>query len=156
MPTAATRARSNKAQSEAPAEKPVKKETVQQLKNRLRNEAEREVLDAHKPEVIQRTQAKYDEHGLKYVRRLSDEEKAAKLIAEQFSKYPSLKSTFAPAMAAHLAALQGEDLTQADPSVDVDDDYARRKAAVEAIAAAEGVTFTDIEGNPEVEAREGE
>lgn len=154
MPTAATRSRANK-KPETPAEKPAKKENVQQLKNRLRNEAEREVLDAHKPEVIARTQAKYDEHGLKYVRRLSDEEKAAKLIAEQFTKYPELKSLFAPAVAAHQAALQGEDLT-ANHHIDVDDDYARRKEALEAIAAAEGVQFVDIEGNPEVEAREGE
>ena len=153
MPTAATRARTNK--PKADAEKPAKRETVQQLKNRLRNEAEREVLDAHKPEVIARTQAKYDEHGLEYVRRLSDEEKAAKLIAEQFSKYPELKALFAPAVAVHQAALQGDDVTEGQ-HIDVDDDYARRKAAVEAIAAAEGVQFMDIQGNPEVEAREGE
>lgn len=76
------------------AGKPEKKETVQQLKNRLRNEAEREVLDAHKAEVIERTQAKYTEHGLKYVRRLSDEEKAAKAIAENLAKYPNLRNQF--------------------------------------------------------------
>lgn len=71
-----------------------KKETVQQLKNRLRNEAEREVLDLHKKEVIERTQEKYTAHGLKYVRRLSDEEKAAKAIEENLKKYPNLRQQF--------------------------------------------------------------
>lgn len=68
-----------------------KKETVQQLKNRLRNEAEREVLNNHKGEVIKITNAKYDEHGLEYVRRLSDEEKAAKTIEEMYRKFPNLR-----------------------------------------------------------------
>lgn len=101
MTTAATRAR-NGAQAKATSAKgepetkgkPEKKETVQQLKNRLRNEAEREVLDNHKKEVIERTKAKYDAHGLKYVRRLTDEEKAAKAIAENLKKYPNLRSQF--------------------------------------------------------------
>lgn len=73
-----------------------KKETVQQLKNRLRNEAEREVLNKYKPEVIKLTEAKYDEHGLEYVRRLTDEEKAAKEIEEALAKYPSLRKQFEP------------------------------------------------------------
>lgn len=90
---AARGAAANKA--EAPAEKAPKKETVQQLKNRLRNEAEREVLDAHKPEVIEKTEAKYTAHGLKYVRRLTDEEKAAKEIADNLNKYPNLRALFA-------------------------------------------------------------
>lgn len=68
-----------------------KKETVQQLKNRLRNEAERDVLNAHKAEVVAITQAKYDEHGLQYVRRLTDEEKAAKQIEELYEKFPQLR-----------------------------------------------------------------
>lgn len=70
---------------------PKPKETVQQLKNRLRNEAEREVLNDHKHEVIAKTEAKYKEHGLEYVRRLSDEEKAAKEIADNLEKYPGLR-----------------------------------------------------------------
>lgn len=80
----------------AAKEKPKKTETTQQLKNRLRNEAEREVLDKHKQEVIARTKAKYDAHGLKYVRRLTDEEKAAKAIQENLAKYPNLRSQFIP------------------------------------------------------------
>lgn len=75
-------------------EKTEKQETVQQLKNRLRNEAEREVLDLHKGEVIERTAAKYKDHGLEYVRRLTDEEKAAKAIQEHLEKYPNLRSQF--------------------------------------------------------------
>lgn len=101
MTTAATRTRagaqgkSTSAKSEPETKgKPEKKETVQQLKNRLRNEAEREVLDNHKKEVIERTKAKYDAHGLKYVRRLTDEEKAAKAIEENLKKYPNLRSQF--------------------------------------------------------------
>lgn len=68
-----------------------KKETLQQLKNRLRNEAEREVLNRHKGEVIKITEAKYDEHGLEYVRRLTEEEKAAKVIEEMYQKFPNLR-----------------------------------------------------------------
>lgn len=101
MTTAATRTRAGAQGKATPAKgdpetkgKPEKKETVQQLKNRLRNEAEREVLDNHKKEVIERTKAKYDAHGLKYVRRLTDEEKAAKAIAENLKKYPNLRSQF--------------------------------------------------------------
>lgn len=77
--------------TEAPAEAKPKKETVQQLKNRLRNEAEREVLNRHKDEVVAITQAKYDEHGLEYVRRLSEEEKAAKQIEDLYEKFPQLR-----------------------------------------------------------------
>lgn len=100
--TTAASARSRVGSQTKPAEKPEakakpeKKETVQQLKNRLRNEAEREVLDLHKKEVIARTKAKYDEHGLKYVRRLTDEEKAAKAIEENLAKFPNLRSQFIP------------------------------------------------------------
>lgn len=89
-PTAATKSRTDKAAAAAEAETG-KKETVQQLKNRLRNEAEREVLNAHKAEVIKITEAKYDEHGLEYVRRLSEEEKAAKTIEEMYQKFPNLR-----------------------------------------------------------------
>lgn len=73
-----------------------KKETLQQLKNRLRNEAEREVLNLHKDEVITITQAKYDEHGLEYVRRLTDQEKAAKAIEDYYNQFPELRTQFAP------------------------------------------------------------
>lgn len=65
--------------------------TIQQLKNKLRNEAEREVLDAHKGEVVSITAAKYDKHGLQYVRRLSEEEKAAKQIEDLYAQFPNLR-----------------------------------------------------------------
>jgi hypothetical protein len=65
--------------------------TVQQLKNKLRNEAEREVLDTHKDEVIKITAAKYKVHNLDYVRRLTEEEKAAKAIEEYYAKFPNLR-----------------------------------------------------------------
>lgn len=68
-----------------------KRLTVQQLKNKLRNEAEREVLDTHKDEVIKITAAKYEVHNLEYVRRLSEEEKAAKAIEEYYVKFPNLR-----------------------------------------------------------------
>lgn len=103
-PTAATRARSNKPKPD-PVEAPEagdenltdvvddkgKRLTVQQLKNKLRNEAERDVLDAHKDEVIKITAAKYKVHNLTYVRRLSEEEKAAKAIEEYYVKFPNLR-----------------------------------------------------------------
>lgn len=69
--------------------------TLQQLKNRLRNEAEREVLDDHRDEVIAKTGAKYDAYGLEYVRRLTDQEKAAKDIAEKLTEFPELRALFA-------------------------------------------------------------
>lgn len=112
-PTAATRSRSDKAAAQkqtdhSKAEAAVaaveeaagaepgklagpKGETLQQLKNRLRNEAEREVLNNHKGEVITITEAKYKAHNLEYVRRLTDEEKAAKVIEEMYQKFPNLR-----------------------------------------------------------------
>lgn len=69
-----------------------KRLTVQQLKNKLRNEAEREVLDTHKAEVITITAAKYKVHNLDYVRRLTEEEKAQKQVEELYAKFPNLRS----------------------------------------------------------------
>src|SRR5690242_10679690 len=65
-----------------------KRLTVQQLKNKLRGQAERSVLDKYKNEVHSHTEALYREHNLEYVRRLSDEEKAQKLIEELYGKFP--------------------------------------------------------------------
>lgn len=72
-----------------------RQETLQQLKNRLRNEAERDVLNAHKAEVIKITEAKYEAHGLAYVRRLTDQEKAQKEIEDRLEKYPELEAYLA-------------------------------------------------------------
>jgi hypothetical protein len=65
--------------------------TIQQLKNKLRNEAEREVLDTHKAEVVTITAAKYKEHNLEYVRRLTEEEKAAEQIEKLYAQFPHLR-----------------------------------------------------------------
>lgn len=96
MVTAATKAKADSKPGGTEAKPPAaeKKETVQQLKNRLRNEAEREVLNAHKDEVHRLTKEKYDAHGLEYVRRLTDEEKAEKEIAERLAKFPNLRKQF--------------------------------------------------------------
>lgn len=66
-------------------------ETIQQLKNRLRGEAEREVLNTHKDEFHEIATAKFAAVGLEFVRRLTDEEKAAKQIEELYEKYPNLR-----------------------------------------------------------------
>lgn len=101
-----SRAKAKPAPEVEAAPKAKKGETVQQLKNRLRNEAEREVLNNHKDEVISITQAKYDEHGLEYVRRLSDKEKAAKEIAEKINQFPELRALFAPVGASYTASVE--------------------------------------------------
>ena len=85
-------------QVEAPAEPTTKKETVPQLKNRLRNEAEREVLNNHKAE---------------YVRRLTEEEKAAKVIEELYEKFPQLR----PAEEVEDAPVQGDTYRPYTPAV---------------------------------------
>lgn len=104
-PSKATNKIADDAKQAAPKER---KETVQQLKNRLRNEAEREVLNDHKDEVIDKTAAKYKEHNLEYVRRLTDEEKAAKEVADNFEKYPALREQ----MLRELAKQQEQQQTQ--------------------------------------------
>jgi len=116
-----------------------KRLTVQQLKNKLRNEAERETLDNHRPEVIERTAEKYKAHNLEYVRRLTDEEKAAKQIEELYEKFPHLR----PAASAQVQAVPGGPL----------------QTFREANHEAGPVTYTrNEEGWPlrDVEAREGE
>lgn len=70
-------------------------ETVQQKKNRLRNEAEREIVNRHRDELNKLTEAKFVEQGLKYTRRLSDSEKAAKKVEEYFNQFPELREQFA-------------------------------------------------------------
>jgi hypothetical protein len=76
-------------------EEVVTEETVQQKKNRLRNEAEREVLNKHRDELNALTEAKFVEQGLKYTRRLSDSEKAARKVEEYFNQFPELREQFA-------------------------------------------------------------
>ena len=116
-PTAATKARTNRAAkpeteaeqdkqlSDVKDEKTGKTLTIQQLKNKLRNEAEREVLDKHKDEVVTITAAKYKAHNLEYVRRLTDAEKAEKAIEEHLAAHPELRDR----LAAKLALTDAED-----------------------------------------------
>lgn len=110
-----------KAKADPKAETP---ESLHRLKNRLRNEAERDVLNSHRDEVIALTEAKYKEHGLEYVRRLTDEEKAARDIEEHFAKYPGLRLKFAPAETVQqVARAEGYQGYQDHPLVEEPDNY---------------------------------
>lgn len=60
------------------------------LKNQLRNKAEREILDKYKDELVARTEALFDENGIKYVRRLSEDEKDEQALAALLAKNPKL------------------------------------------------------------------
>lgn len=73
-----------------------KKETAQQAKNRLRNEAERIVLDRHKPEFYKVAEELYAKNGFEFKRRLSDEEKAEQAIEKMLRENPSLREKYAP------------------------------------------------------------
>lgn len=130
-------AKVEKAAGGEPGKLAPKKETVQQLKNRLRNEAEREVLNDHKDEVIAKTEAKYKEHNLEYVRRLSDEEKAAKQIEELYAQFPHLRP-------------QAE---QQSAQEEVPEPVAAVPGGALATFRAGDYEYTE---DPEVEAREGE
>jgi hypothetical protein len=69
-------------------------ENLQQRKNRLRNEAEREVLNKHRDELNQITEAKFVEQGLPYTRRLTEREKAQKKIEEVLNEHPELREVY--------------------------------------------------------------
>lgn len=71
-------------------------ETIQQKKNRLRNEAEREVLNTHRDELNAITEAKFNEQGIPYTRRLTDKEKAQKKIEDLLNEHPELREVYAP------------------------------------------------------------
>jgi len=134
--------------SDVKDEKTGKRLTIQQLKNKLRNEAEREVLDKHKSEVVTITAAKYKEHNLEYVRRLSEEEKAQKQIEELYEKFPNLRP-------------QAEQQQQ-QIEVEVVDELIEEGYVEEVHAMPGGALATFRAGDyeytedPEVEAREGE
>ena len=127
--TASKTAAPKAAPKTAPKAEPVKKETTQQLKNRLRNEAEREVLNSHRDEVVRITQAKYDEHGLEYVRRLTDAEKAEAKVQEYFKQFPELRDQFADEAVKALAAKQ--------LNLAVEREQAREAAAAEEFGPSE-------------------
>lgn len=71
-----------------------KKETTQQLKNRLRNEAEREVLNNHREEFHAVAEKKFADHGLKFERRLTQKERAAREIEKKLQQFPELRGQF--------------------------------------------------------------
>lgn len=73
-----------------------KKETAQQAKNRLRNEAERIVLDRHKPEFYKVAEELYEANGFEFKRRLTDEEKAEQAIEKMLRENPALREKYAP------------------------------------------------------------
>ena len=75
-------------------EEVVAEETAQQKKNRLRNEAEREVLNLHRDELNAITEAKFNEHGLVYTRRLTEKEKAERKIEELLKEHPGLREKY--------------------------------------------------------------
>jgi hypothetical protein len=152
-PTAATKAATNKApaaprKAAAPKAEPApKKETEAQLRNRLRNEAEREVINNHKPEFVDIATKKFAEHGLTFSRRLSDKEKAAKAIADQLNMFPELRAMFATVGAAQEAKDQGLDLSPDDQLETVTmtvEEWEAQQAEARA-AEAEGVEFREGE-----------
>lgn len=81
-------------ETEAPPKEEPKKETTQQLKNRLRNEAEREVLNNHREEFHAVADKKFSEHGLKFERRLTQKERAAREIEKKLQQFPELRGQF--------------------------------------------------------------
>lgn len=86
----------DKPKEPAAPKKKEKKETAQQAKNRLRNEAERIVLDRHKPEFYKVAEKLYAENGFEFKRRLSEEEKAEQAIEKMLRENPSLREKYAP------------------------------------------------------------
>jgi hypothetical protein len=78
-----------KAETKTPAQ-----ESETQLKNRLRNEAERTVLNNHRDEYQDEAEKLFTAHGLKFNRRLSDEERAARKIEDLMSQFPELRGKY--------------------------------------------------------------
>ena len=123
MPTAARRAAANKStatKAEEPKVEATKDETESQKRNRLRNEAERTIINRHRDEFNEEATRLFAENGLVFHRRLTDEERAAKEIADKLNQFPELRAMFANVGAAHVAQQevqqqQGEPLVQAAP-----------------------------------------
>lgn len=91
---AATKSRTNKAAAapvEAPAAEAPKKETESQKRNRLRNEAERIIINRYKPEFEEVATKLFADNGLKFNKRMNEEQKAKAKIDELIAKHPELK-----------------------------------------------------------------
>jgi len=86
----------------AEAEQP-EEETTAQKRSRLRNQAEREILNRRYDEFQDYAEALYAENGLKFQRKLSDQEKAKRKMEELLQQFPELRAQYAPG-ASHLPA----------------------------------------------------
>lgn len=109
MPTAARRSAANKStapKAEETVEEAPKKETESAKRNRLRNEAERIVINNHRDEFNKVATNLFAENGLVFHRRLTEEERAAKEIADKLNQFPELRALFAPVGALHAADQQ--------------------------------------------------
>lgn len=168
MPTAARRSAANKSTTpkaeaeEVLAEDPKpKKESESQKRNRLRNEAERVVINRHREEFNKVATDLFAENGLVFHRRLTEEERAAKEIADKLNQFPELRALFAPVGALHAADQQ----VQAQPGGALE---AFRNADHDGITEAEahvdfpGEVPADVQAyyadpfSGDIEAREGE
>jgi len=132
-----------------------KQETESQKRNRLRNEAERIIINRHKSEFEDVATELFAANGLKFNKRMSEEEKAKAKIEELIKANPALKDAL---LATLLPAQQAP--AQAEPAVA----YNPAPQPVPAVAYAEGegygedqfATPADPWAGHEVEAREGE
>lgn len=78
-------------QSEAPDDV---EESVTAKKNRLRNKAERLVLNRHRDEFDKVAKELFEENGVEYKPRLSEEQKAEQALEKLLAANPSLRSKF--------------------------------------------------------------
>lgn len=88
-----------------------KAETESQKRNRLRNEAERVIINRYKGEFEDVATALFAENGLKFNKRMTEEQKAAAKIQELVAANPALRDQLlaslgvqAPVVAAPVAA----------------------------------------------------
>lgn len=80
-----------KVTTEAPAEAAPKQETESQKRNRLRNEAERVIINRYKSEFEDVATALFAENGLKFNKRMTEEQKAKAKIDELIAANPALR-----------------------------------------------------------------
>jgi hypothetical protein len=102
--TAAAEAEAPATTTAAPAEEAPKQETESQKRNRLRNEAERVIINRHKSEFEDYATQLFADNGLKFNRRMSEQDKARAKVEELIKKHPELKD----ALLASLLPAQAE------------------------------------------------
>lgn len=76
-------------------EAPATNETDTQKRNRLRNKAERIILERHRAEFNEVAEEIFSEEGLKYNRRLTDEERAEEKLNKLLAENPKLAEKLA-------------------------------------------------------------